>query len=710
MPHSVSSAEEALARDLDLAAQHLEAVQAQFRKERDRLARDPTKDPVRDNEWAVVLAALWGTGEDETYEPSVTALAPNVVAGETSTFLKDFIKDYVVDAAKGMGDNTRMKIKAVKALKPMNLSRQLRKLYQIEFIQKRAPRVALDQALRQTATFENAAAQKVQDVTGVPLEKVWHNQGDNRVRSTHLSVSSVLLDEPFLVGGTELRYPRDPAGTGRETYGCRCWAEHREASDETITLAEDPQKQLRRTNDARLDEALLDPDRIALGTDANAEVNALAEEVFEDALRKEKRLSKITRDIKDETGADFQHFAERVKYEDSIRDKIFREVKEDPTLTFRQAADKLKDTNRYTLMWDADLDYRANHARAVQAFNDEGWETFTDTNSWIGPDTYDGMNYSFKQGDDIVEIQFHTPESAVIKDISHPIYTEWRSLPDSARKTALYDDILELWDDPLRAHVPPNMLDVGTPKLILGDFGPSYGDTLVAKASRLTPVQQERWRSVGVWLDDNVPADMKSTFDDVLENTVRVGVLKEIDNHPTLGMYIMNPDPDLRTMFLAQRAQPLEPLRQWRLDFDDAYRQKRADVLASGVKQFTPAYERELKAFSFIYKEQNLQPAFVARTVEDMGETIVHEIGHGVDVMTGFDSSTSISFTDTFADIQTQFDTGDIPDMWYAASKPREGFAELFRLYALGDGDLTAIEWREANPSWASTIADQLSA
>ncbi len=705
MPHSVSSAEEALARDVDLAADHLAAIQALFRKERDRLARDPTKDPVRDNEWAILLALLWADGEDESYAPTVVAIDATVEPGKLATFVEDEIKDYVKDAVKGLVKNTRRRINAVRALKPLNLSRQLRKLYQIEFIQKRAPRVALDQALRQTATFENAAAKKVEEVTGTPLEKVWHNQGDNRVRSTHLSVASVLLDEPFLVGGTELRYPRDPAGTGRETFGCRCWAEHREASEETITLAADPQKQLRRTNKSRLDEALLDPDRIAQGTDANPEVNALAEEVFEDSLAKEKRLSKITRDIKNETGADFQHFGERVKYEASIRDKIFREVKEDPSLSFRQAADKLKDTNRYTLMWDGDLSYRANHARAVDAFNREGWGTFTDTNSWIGPDTYDGMNYTFKNGDDIVEIQFHTPESAVIKDISHPLYTEWRSLPDSARKTALYDDILDLWDDPLRAHVPPNMLDVGTPKLVLGDFGPSYGDTLVAKASRLTPVQQERWRSVGVWLDDNLADDVRSTVDEVLANTVRVGVLKEVENHPTLGMYIMNPNPDMRTMFLAQRAQSTDALRDWRKNFDDAYRQRRADILDSGVKEFSAAYDGLLQSFSINYKADNLQPAFVNRTVKDMGETVVHEIGHGLDTMNARASS-GRKWEDIFAEVQTEhlFGGEEAEDLWYAASKPVETYAELFSNYTIGTKDLTALEWREANPEWARAV------
>ncbi len=462
MPHSVSSAPQALARDLELAEDHLEAVRALFRKERDRLARDPTKDPVRDNEWGVVLAALWAAAGQQIYAPTVVAINAAVDPGETPV-----IDSFIDSAAQGIARNTRRRIRRIRRLKPKNLSRQLRKLYQVEFIQKRGPRIALDQALRQTATFENAAAKKVEEVTGTPLEKVWNNQGDNRVRSTHLSVAAVLLDQPFQVGGTELRYPRDPSGVGRETYGCRCWVEHREASEETITAAEDPQADIRRTDKRRLDAALKDPDRIANGTDANPEVNALADELFEQSLRDERRLSSITREIQDQTGAEFQHFGERVKYRASLRSKIFREVKENPGLSFKEAAAGIGDKNRYTLMWDADLKYRRSHASAVQAFNRRGWETINDTQTWIGPDTYDGMNYKFQRGNTIVEVQFHTPASAAIKDVSAPLYTTWRDLPDSPRKDRAYQEILDLWSDPDRKHIPPNMDDVGTPILFL---------------------------------------------------------------------------------------------------------------------------------------------------------------------------------------------------------------------------------------------------
>jgi hypothetical protein len=140
---------------------------------------------------------------------------------------------FVTAAAAGLAATTRRRIATVRRVEKLrrlpNVSRQLRKLYQLDFVKKRAVRVALDQTLRQTATLEHAAAEVVQTVTGNDILKVWHNQGDNRVRGSHRSVAPVFLLEWFALTGGDLRYPRDPAGPGSETYGCRCWVEHQAA-------------------------------------------------------------------------------------------------------------------------------------------------------------------------------------------------------------------------------------------------------------------------------------------------------------------------------------------------------------------------------------------------------------------------------------------------------------------------------------------------
>jgi hypothetical protein len=197
------------------------------------------------------------------------------------------------------------------------------------------------------------------------------------------------------------------------------------------------------------------------GIDDDPEIVAAARERFRHAMSREAEMSRLLNPIADETDASFQHYGERVKFEASIRDKIWREMQADPSLTARQAAANVTDTNRYTLMWEADDQYRIRHARTVKAFNDSGWETIADKNAWGPGDAYDGMNYKFAKGDDIVEIQFHTPRSAVIKDESHLIYSRARIMPPGPEKDRLLAQVNDLWNTD-RAHVPPGMENVGT--------------------------------------------------------------------------------------------------------------------------------------------------------------------------------------------------------------------------------------------------------
>lgn len=60
-------------------------------------------------------------------------------------------------------------------------------------------------------------------------KKEWLATADNRTRDTHIQAwvdygegNGIPIDQPFLVGGSELMYPGDPAGPPEETINCRC--------------------------------------------------------------------------------------------------------------------------------------------------------------------------------------------------------------------------------------------------------------------------------------------------------------------------------------------------------------------------------------------------------------------------------------------------------------------------------------------------------
>lgn len=215
---------------------------------------------------------------------------------------------------------------------------------------------------------------------------------------------------------------------------------------------------LRATNEERLAKYRLNP---RPGIDDNPEIVAAAKDKFEHIMGRERAISRFLDPMAESTNGRFQHYGERVKFESSIRDKIWREMQADPSLSVSQAADRVTDGNRYTLMWEADDQFRLSHQRTVESFNRSGWETVADKNAWAPGDDYDGMNYKFAKGDDIVEVQFHTPTSAVIKDESHLLYSELRIMPPGPEADRLARRIRDLWNTD-RLHVPPGMESVGT--------------------------------------------------------------------------------------------------------------------------------------------------------------------------------------------------------------------------------------------------------
>lgn len=68
----------------------------------------------------------------------------------------------------------------------------------------------------------------VEPVTAPLVRRVWTSRQDERVRPSHRVAhgQEVGPTVPFLVGGTLLKFPRDPSGPLRETAGCRCWVRY----------------------------------------------------------------------------------------------------------------------------------------------------------------------------------------------------------------------------------------------------------------------------------------------------------------------------------------------------------------------------------------------------------------------------------------------------------------------------------------------------
>jgi len=85
----------------------------------------------------------------------------------------------------------------------------------------RATRIARTETVRASNYGSLEGARTV----GEGVKKFWIATHDPRVRSEHLDAESldpVPLDGTFSVGGEELEYPGDPAGSAASTVNCRC--------------------------------------------------------------------------------------------------------------------------------------------------------------------------------------------------------------------------------------------------------------------------------------------------------------------------------------------------------------------------------------------------------------------------------------------------------------------------------------------------------
>ena len=99
--------------------------------------------------------------------------------------------------------------------------------YRERYLRFRSETIARTEALGVVhAANDEAFRQAVDDqlIDGTQIERKWRTASDERVRPTHAAANGQVrgLNEPFLVGGSQLRYPGDSRGPAKEIIRCRC--------------------------------------------------------------------------------------------------------------------------------------------------------------------------------------------------------------------------------------------------------------------------------------------------------------------------------------------------------------------------------------------------------------------------------------------------------------------------------------------------------
>lgn len=78
-----------------------------------------------------------------------------------------------------------------------------------------------------------------------PRYKIWLTAQDERVRPTHVEGNrqAQLLDDPFVIGGSTLRYPGDPQAPPGEIMNCRCTIVYSDVPDPELSYSPDPSEE-----------------------------------------------------------------------------------------------------------------------------------------------------------------------------------------------------------------------------------------------------------------------------------------------------------------------------------------------------------------------------------------------------------------------------------------------------------------------------------
>ncbi len=296
---------------------------------------------------------------------------------------------------------------------------------------------------------------------GIPpneLIKIWLTARDSRVRGLRPRDTSnhVVLDGQrrtfFKRFSNGLMYPRQPGGRASEVVNCRCvmlferskkMRRVRPGKFGTVPKKTIPFNQFGDVEPAFsivLPEELIQAIPSAVRDDALEGARAL----YNVGKAAEPELSTLFNGIAKLQKGEVHGFAFRLKTRKSILSKVGRLMR-DKGLTLPQALDGIHDVNRYTMTFKHKT-FVKNAKSAVKAFEKKGWRLIKARNAF-GEDMYHGYNLKFEKAGRVIEVQFHTPTSIVIKDPSHILYDQSRELAKgSAKRLALEKGVKNLWN------------------------------------------------------------------------------------------------------------------------------------------------------------------------------------------------------------------------------------------------------------------------
>lgn len=260
--------------------------------------------------------------------------------------------------------------------------------------------------------------------------KVWVCQFDNsRPAHEEADGQAVAMDDPFIVDGEELDCPCDDGGSPGNIINCNCDMYFEDEGD--IPPQEEP---------APVEAPIEIPVE---------DVRTAAETLYQNAAEIEKETTDTLSNIADATNGKLDNLDFRLKTEDSTARKIAGYLEENPKLTVEEAAERVTDSLRYTMIYDEET-LTESVLKSQDMLRSDGLEPFDHKlRNYFGKyqdEGYQGYNtvWTDAQGNKF-ELQYHTSESLRIKEENHVIYRTYQLEKDPAVKQSLRLEMDNNW-------------------------------------------------------------------------------------------------------------------------------------------------------------------------------------------------------------------------------------------------------------------------
>jgi len=154
--------------------------------------------------------------------------------GAIEAVTKESLNDIWLDAGRAVKIAVRRSVLGVDNLADSirRLAKSLRDPKTFGSVETRAEmviRTEVNRTFSMAADAQMGSAAEAMKKGGLSLRKYWLSADDDRVREDHQKAAetydkahAIPEDKPFIVGGEALMYPLDPAGSAKNTIGCRC--------------------------------------------------------------------------------------------------------------------------------------------------------------------------------------------------------------------------------------------------------------------------------------------------------------------------------------------------------------------------------------------------------------------------------------------------------------------------------------------------------